>query len=1079
MSITQFMKKILKTTILLISLLAIITTGYGQTSVIIKGRIYDKTTKEALGFVNVIEVDKNGRNVSGTISDVNGNYTLKVRNDKNSVIVSFIGYQKQTINIGNKSTIDVYLESEDQTIEEIKILGEKVGNDGYTKVRDRATAVTEMEFKEMKAVMTTTVEEMLQGRLGNVDITAMSGDPGAGINIKIRGSSSLNSRNNPLIVVNGIPYNAQIDDDFDFGSADVEKFGNLIDVSPEDIESIEVLKDAASTAIWGSKASNGVLMIQTKRGIKSKPIFEYTFKETVGKEPDPIPMLDGAGYARLITDEHYNVNRNEFSDKEIAFDPSWENYHNFAQNTDWVKEITQLGRTTQHDFSVRGGGEKSRYNMSVGFSDEIGTTIGNNLKKLNLRSSLDYTLSSQLQFKTDIMYTRYDQESNWDGDPMGNVRSKAYIKMPNMSVFERDSTGKPLGEYFTPESTIQGKASDNYNPVAVTRLGKNDSQRDNARALFTIRYKIKPNLILNSTITLDIFDTKSEKFLPWKAIGGPYNDDKTNQAVNDFSKKSSTYTFNQLIFNPKLEEGHDLSLMGQFDTESTTNRTFNVTTSRSASPLNQQPIGDKHINSFSDGYSEYRSMGLFLTGTYKFKDRYIATVGTKYEGNSKFSPESRWGFFPSVALAWRISDEPFLKQAKFINELRIRGSWGITGNAPGNNYLYFNTYSAGTDNAYVDMPGVKPNGIELTSLKWETVDQVNLGFNFSGFKEKVSVEFDVYRKRTKDLYLPNSDIPSSAGFSNIGLNNGEMENRGVELSFDYKIINRRDLKLSVNFNVSRNENLVISLPENYSLEYGDMLQNGNYKISIEPGRPIGGFFGYRYDGVYKDDNDAIVRDKNQQPVYAIGTETPMTMIHGGSGGYEFRGGDAKYVDKNFDGKIDELDLFYLGDLNPKLMGGSGFRIEYKGFVLNTFFYMKVGQKIINQTKMDTEKMYGHENQSKATNWRWRREGDETIVPRALYNEGFNWMGSDRFVEDGSYLRLKTLSLSYQFNQKFCQRIKIKELKTFATAYNLFTWTNYSGQDPDVGAPNDPKSLPKDFSRTPPSKRVMLGINVTF
>jgi len=202
------MKKILKTTILLISLLAIITTGYGQTSVIIKGRIYDKTTKEALGFVNVIEVDKNGRNVSGTISDVNGNYTLKVRNDKNSVIVSFIGYQKQTINIGNKSTIDVYLESEDQTIEEIKILGEKVANDGYTKVRDRATAVTEMEFKEMKAVMTTTVEEMLQGRLGNVDITAMSGDPGAGINIKIRGSSSLNSRNNPLIVVNGIPYNA-------------------------------------------------------------------------------------------------------------------------------------------------------------------------------------------------------------------------------------------------------------------------------------------------------------------------------------------------------------------------------------------------------------------------------------------------------------------------------------------------------------------------------------------------------------------------------------------------------------------------------------------------------------------------------------------------------------------------------------------------------------------------------------------------------------------------------------------------------------------------------------------------------
>jgi TonB-linked SusC/RagA family outer membrane protein len=1077
------MKRLIIATSLLMSLFAFITTVYAQTSVIIKGRVTDKLTNEALGFVNVIEVDKNGRNISGTLTDINGNYVLKVKDNRNVISISYIGYQKQSIEVNNRSIIDISLELESKNIEEIRVEAKKVANDGFTQVRDRATAVTAMEFKEMKAEMTTTVEEMMQGRMGNVDITSMSGDPGAGINIRIRGNSSLNARNNPLIVINGIPYDAQIDENFDFGSADVEKFGSLIDVSPEDIESIEVLKDAASTAAWGSKASNGVLMIKTKRGIKSKPIFEYTFKETLGKEPDPIPMLDGAGYARLITEEHFNYSRNEYQNNEIAFDPEWEEYYNYSQNTDWVKEITQIGKTTQHDFSVRGGGEKSKYNMSVGVSDEIGTTIGNRMKKLNLRSSLDYSLSTKLQFKTDIMYTRYDQDATYDVEDFDyrfkQLRSVAYRKMPNLSVFDRDTNNVSYGDYFTPMTTIQGLAQDYYNPVAFAKLGVNNRLKDNARALFSIKYNITPELIFNSTVTLDIFDSKITKFLPYKAIGADYGSDITNRGVNEFSKKSSIYTINQLVYNPDLGKDHGLALMGQFDTEETINRWYKVQTSQSASPFIQQPIGDKHLVKFEDSYSQYRSMGLYMTGTYKYRDKYILTLGSKIEGNSKFSKESRWGVFPTVAFAWRISEEPFMAFAEFIDDLKIRGSWGQTGNSPIYNYLYFNTYSAGADLAYLDMQGVKPNGVELTSLKWETIDQINGGFSFTGLDNRMNIEFDIYKKKTLNLYLENSGIPSSSGFSSINLNDGEMENRGIELSFDYTILKMKDFQLDVNFNVSRNQNVVIRLPENYSMEYGNMLENGNYKISVEPGRPIGGFFGYQYLGVYKDDADAIVRDKNGDPIYAIGSDAPMKMIHGGTSGYVYEGGDAKYADNNYDGKIDELDIVYLGDLNPKAMGGAGFRVQYKNLVFNTFFYFKVGQKIINQTRMDTENMYGHDNQSKATNWRWRREGDITDMPRALYSRGYNWLGSDRFVEDGSYLRLKTMSLSYIFDKKICNSIKVKNLKVFATAYNLFTWTNYSGQDPDVGAPAKPDELPKDYSRTPPSRRIMLGINVTF
>jgi TonB-linked SusC/RagA family outer membrane protein len=1075
------MKKIFLLAGLLMWFLTLINNVCAQTSGIIKGHVDDKLTQEAIPFVNVVEMDTKGRFVSGTVSDINGNYVIKVRDINDSLQVSIIGYKKFTAKIGNLTKIDVSLELESQAIEEVKVVANRVGNDGVTQVRDRATAVTRMELKEMKSEMSTTVEEMMQGRMGNVDITSVSGDPGAGLNIRIRGTATLNASNSPLIVLNGIPYNPDFGS-FDFGSADVEKFGNLIDVSPEDIESIEVLKDAASTAVWGSKASNGVIMIKTKRGIKSKPIFEYTFKYTLAKEPEAIPMLDGAGYSRLITEERYNDNRNVYTNREIAFDPTWIQYYNYAQNTNWVKEITQTAVTKQHDFSVRGGGDKTKYNMSVGFFDEGGTTIGTRLKKLTLRSSLDYELSTKLMFTTDIMYTRYDQDATFDAEDDTykdkQVRAIAYKKMPNLSVYNLDTLGVSHGEFFTPSNTTQGNAKDYYNPVAFAKLGVNNKIKDNARALFRIKYNVLPSLVYYSTITLDIFDSKQTKFLPYKAIGFDYSDEITNWGVNEFKKKSSIYTINQLIYTPKLGPNHDLGIMAQFDTEERIERQFKVETSRSASPLIQQPVGDKSLRWIAAGYSKFRSLGLFASFSYKYKDKYILLLGNKFEGNSKYSKDSRWGSFPMASLAWRISAEPFLKDVRFINDLKLRSSWGQTGNAPDRDYLYFNTYSSGSTTSYLDIQGVKPNSLELTSLKWEIIEQTNLGFSFFGFNNRLNMEFDVYKKVTKDLYFEAAQIPKTSGFSSINLNDGEMENRGIEFSLDYAVIKNENFQVDFNFNISSNENVLISLPKNYSLAYGDMLTNGQYKINLQPGQALGGFYGYEFLGVYPTDEDAVVIDKNGNPVLGL-NGAPLRMIQGGTSGYVYEGGDAQYKDQNQDGKIDELDVVYLGDLNPKLLGGGGLKIRYKNIVLNSFFNFKTGSKIINQTRMDTEKMYGNENQSKATNHRWRRQGDITDMPRAYYGKGYNWLGSDRFVEDGSFVRLKTLSLTYDFNKEFCKKIKVKSMKMYATGYNLYTWTRYSGQDPDVSPPSNPTVLPKDTSKTPPSIKYLLGINLIF
>jgi TonB-linked SusC/RagA family outer membrane protein len=585
-------------------------------------------------------------------------------------------------------------------------------------------------------------------------------------------------------------------------------------------------------------------------------------------------------------------------------------------------------------------------------------------------------------------------------------------------------------------------------------------------------------LIFNSTVTLDIFDDKRSKFLPYKALGYDYNSDFSNRAVNEFYKKSSVFTFNRLIFRPEVGRDHDLVFMGQFDTEETQVRWYKTESSQSASPYLTQPVNDKHLAWFGSNFSMYRSMGVFLTGSYKYKDKYSIMIGAKYEGNSKFSKEARWGLFPTVSTFWRISQEAFLQNASFIDDLKLRFSWGQSGNQPSQNYLYFNTYEAGSDISYMDMQGVKPTGVELTSLKWETIDQLNPGISFYGLNRKMNIEIDYYRKKTLDLYLENSGIPDHSGFGSINQNDGEMVNMGFEFLIDYTVVRSQNFNLSFNMNVSRNENQVLRLPENYSLEHGNMLENGNYKISVRPGEALGGFFGYQYAGVYISDDDAIVRDENGDPVYGLNKNEPLTMNMGGSS-YIFEGGDAKYVDKNHDGKIDELDLFYLGDLNPEFMGGFGFRAQYKSFVVNSFLFFKVGQEIINQTRMDTEKMYNFDNQSRATNWRWRREGDTTDIPRALYNEGFNWLGSDRFVEDGSYLRLKTLSFSYILNKRVAEKLRIREMRIFLTGYNLFTWTNYSGQDPDVAPPSRPDRLPNDNSKTPPSKRFMLGVKIKF
>ena len=1101
------MKKVLNYMGLLVVMLF---TNFGQLtaqeSVIVNGQVIDAKTKEPIPGVNVVEINDMNRFLSGTITDFNGNFAIKVEDANNRIQFSYIGYQKVSEAIGNRRNFKIELTPNTESLGEVSVTASKISNDGIQSIRDRATAVSRIELDQMATVMTPSIEEMLQGRLAGVDISSISGDPGAGLNIRIRGTATLNGSNDPLIVVNGIPYNSDVDDDFDFSSADAEKFGNLIDVAPEDIESIEVLKDAASTAIWGSKAANGVLMIKTRRGVQSEPLFDYTYKYTIGWEPPALPMLSGGEYASLIQQEHYNYNKGNFYEDEfvvtdpdnlaaeIFYDPDWANYKYFSQETDWVDAITKVSHSQQHSFSVRGGGEKARYKMSVGYSDEDGTTINNGLKKLTVGTSLDYDLSTKLRILTDVMYTRYDQHNTYDTESSAfkkkGLRTVAYKKMPNQSIYEIDEDGNFItDEFYTPQETLQGDVQDMYNPVAFATLGVNEQLKNNARASFTSKFQALKELSWESTITMDLFDSHRHRFLPYEAIGGNYDDDLTNLASDEYTKKVSTYTFNKLIYVPTFDNPwHSLTVLGQIDTEKTSTRGEFQETNKSSSEYFVNPFGNKNITSMSESYSEYRSVGLFAMGYYKFKNRYLLTAGAKYEGNSKYSKESRWGFFPTLSAAWRISEEPFMQSAAWIDDFKFRLSWGESGNAPASNYLYWNTYSSSSSIGYNGVQGVQPDAVEYTSLKWEVIEQLNPGLSFYGLQNRLNVEFDYYKKTTHDLYIKKLGIPSASGFSSVAVNDGSMENRGFELMADYQVLKRKDFTVSFNVNLSRNTNTVVSLPENYDLELDDnILENGNnYVVSIVPGKALGGFFGYRYLGVYDSEDDLAVTDENGELVYGLNSSTPLKMTFN-SGAYEFKPGDAKYEDVNHDGTINELDVVYLGDLNPKLMGGIGNRIYYKGFTLNSLFYFKIGQKVINETRIETESMDDYDNQSAATKSYWRSPGDQTDIPRPVYYDedateyARNYLASSRFVEDGDYIRLKSVSLKYDFSKDFLSRLglKVRDISCYVTGYNLLTFTNYSGQDPDVSLPSDPQSLPTDDSKTPPSRRVIFGLNIKF
>lgn len=1059
---------------------------------LIRGTVTDAKDKQPVIGASVTELDKDNRVVSGTVTDMNGNFALKVANGNDMISFSYVGYKSSKEPIKGRTTINTQLAEDAFQLGTVEIVGQSSVSNGMLDVaqRDLTTAVSKINTKDLEGVAATSIDQALQGRLAGVDIVASSGDPGAGMSIRIRGTSSINSSSDPLIVVDGMPYETTISSDFNFATADEQGYASLLNIAPDDIQDISVLKDAAATAVWGSRASNGVLLITTKRGRKSKPILSYSFKGSLNQQPAHIPLLNGDQYSMLIPEEVMNVTGaplNTKTVKEFSYDPNDPYYYyNYSNNTDWIDAITQLGYMHDHNLSLSGGGDKAKYRVSVGYNGTQGTTIGTSLSRINTRINLDYTVSDRIRFQTDLAYTNTNNNRNYvnSKDNADGVRAIAYAKMPNMSIYEYDAFGNKTPNYFSPVSNIQGGWSSTYNPVALAKEGKNNILGNRVVPKFSLQYEIVPSrLRLTSDVGFDINNTRTDMFLPQIATGQLNTTTSTNRATTSDLDQLTVQTISKLLYTPKLKGKQSLFAMAMFSTYDYKEMGYGAITSNSASSeLETTSIDARTQNtdlSLSSSTSENRSIGALINVQYSLLDRYIVNAGIRRDGSSKFGANYRYGNFPSISGRWRISGEPFMKKYSFIDDLSATFSYGQSGNAPKASYSYYSTYSKFSYD-YMGLTGIYPASMELKNLKWETVSQYDFGLRLDMFQGRLSGDFDLYKKRTKDLYYPTLQIATLSGYSSVAMNIGTMDNQGWELMLTAIPIRTKDLTLSVNFNVAHNENVIRNISPFYPVSKGTMNANGNYLSLLQVNNSLGSFYGYKYQGVYSTSASTIATDKKGNPIYDA-LENPINMkFFYPSIGYNFQAGDAKYQDINHDGNIDNMDVVKLGDANPMFTGGFGTSLMYKSWKFTTFFNYRYGCDVVDKTRMNLEKMYDYSNQSTAVLSRWRQEGDVSDIPRALYKSGYNWLGSDRFVENGSFLRLKYITVSYTVKPQFLQKIRLANLQLLATVENIYTWTKYKGQDPEVSVSgSDPFAIGYDTSMTPPVQTVTFGVNVTF
>jgi len=1148
-----------KSKILLTLLFTFVTLTMSAQGIVISGSVNDSSGPVI--FANVVERDANNRIVNAAQTDMMGNFSMKVANTKNKLVITYIGYKTKELTIGDKRTFNIKLEDDNATIGEVKVVGRRTSSGGLN-IDKREISVSQqtMNMAEVEGMAFTSADEALQGEIAGLDIVNNSGNLGAGTSMRLRGVSTLNGSAEPLIVVDDkiFEYDSA---DFDPENMDEEKFSSMLAVSVDDIASITVLKDAAATAIWGAQGANGVIQITTKRGTRGKPRVTLGYKFTGTWMPAGYDLLNGDNYTMMLKEEFYNPTQSSSATatiNEINYVPaeSWAEANNWNKNTDWVDAIKQFGEQHEANFNISGGGQKAQFRISGSYNHQSGTVIKQKLDRLTTRLVLDYNVSDRIRFSTNFALTYTDNLKNYtygsskNSSSNNNLLAMALAMAPNASIYRYDQFNNNTGEYFLMNPTRNGMTPDDGNftsteladvvaignPVAYANNSWQKEQTYSIVPDFNIKYELlgtgvdQHRLTFNGRVFFDIYAYSKPTFMPGSLSNGSYTDNNYNFITNTESNQFKMGSRIELIYTPAFKN-RDLSLTMLARYEAGTQKNTyqyigqnSIPNGITSATIDARLIGmDNQPSTTKSAWQDF-----VYNAHFSYKSIYSIGFSLRGDGNSKFGPKNPWFYSPSVSLRYNISDEPFFKPLKkVVSMFGIRGSWGIAGSSNVGVDNYFNQYTSRAGR-YGSSYFTSMSGMKLDNLRPQKKIGLNLGFNIELFDDMFEIDLNLYKDNTKDLIMKDLPIPTSAtwntstklSFGNVG----EMLNKGWELSVTAKKfikVNKFTVSASVNF--AQNVNKLLSMDQRV-LDNLNSQPNANNRGAksilnrVVVGDPLCSIYGFNSLGVFQYTYDylrnyntkqqqlqaqaaangenyywnyeewinqqlaegktfPVATDENGKVIMTNTGEPKELTYYYGQTDYKFKGGDAIYEDVNHDGTINELDIKYLGNSLPKMQGGFSLTLQYGNWKLVSRFNFRWGNKIINTARMGLESMYGTQNQCSTVTYRWRKDGDVTPIPRALYGSGYNYQVSSRFVEDGSYLRLNNLQLSYSVPKTTLKKFGLNSLTAYVTMNNLFCWTKYTGIDPEISAGT--YSPASDGASTPRSKSVTASLNFGF
>ncbi len=959
---------------------------------------------------------------TGTTTDLEGNYTLDVPSGTNVLVYSFVGLETQEISVGQgRSTVNVIMQESRMELSQVVVTG-------YHELqrRDVIGSISSIRSDKFKDLPVTGFDQALQGQAAGVQVSQSSGTPGGGIAIRIRGNTSISASNRPLFIVDGTPVFDGNITSRDFGG---QNDNSLAVVNPNDIANIEVLKDASAKAIYGSRGANGVVIITTKRGKNNKTTISADVQrgmiELIGRPK----LMNASQLVELQREAALAAGKNP---DEMGLIQGVTD----LVNTDWVSEVLRRGVLQQYQVTASGGTEKTRFYFSGNVRDEEGVQLNNRFTRYTGALNLDHTVNHRLKFGSNINISMTRNDRVKGDNFLDGVYSGAVKSLPYHSPYDE------FGRLYVPNDPNYAEFP-NFNPVAQALLPRFRTHGLKILAGANMDISVAKDLNFRSRVSMDYNNSEEDQYEPSTTAIGGYQPAVGGKGYGVYSTLT-LYTLtnsNVLTYYKSIDERHRFNALLGNEIIHTQSRRSSVAgrmfPSSQFTYLNSAGIIDQG-GSF---YSQSGLMSFFGELKYDFKDKYLLGGTVRADGSSRFGKNRRFGYFPSLSAGWRISEEAFLDGARFVDDLKLRASYGFTGNERIGSFQYLGTWAAAVYNGNT---GVGPNRLPNSNLQWERTNEANVGVDAALFGSRLRITADVYRNLT-DKLLYAEPIPLTTGYSSIQGNIGSVSNKGLELSISSDNLTG-DLKWTTEFNVTRNINKVEALANSDTLYRGYTGSGVGGTNAVLEGQPLGTFWGLRFLGV-----------------------DPAT-------------GDAIYEDINGDGKISTKDGQVIGNAQPKFYGGLNNRFSYKGFDLSIFFHFMYGNKVLNFTNT-TLVNAGEEiesNQSVIALRRWKKEGDITDVPRYEMGNTYNNYHSSRFLEDGSFLRLKNVALGYNLPAHWLSKIKLQSARVFVSGTNLWTLTSYSGVDPEVSTLDGSTTAQGiDLFTLPQVKTIQGGFTLTF